>query len=127
MLFLTKRKDGGPDSKVVGYWLVEIKGLFSICLLHFLPGSRDAYHNHAFNAISWLFKGQLLEEFSNGLGHPYNPSIKPIYTSRECFHKVTSVGHSWALSFRGPWKSTWNEYLPQEGKTITLGIGREEL
>ena len=42
-------KDGGPESTVWGYFLIEIKSLFTIVLLHFKNGSREAYHNHAFN------------------------------------------------------------------------------
>lgn len=36
--FLTKRKDGGDKSSVVGYFLIAIKPLFSIVLLRFDVG-----------------------------------------------------------------------------------------
>jgi len=32
---------------------------------------------------------------------------------------------TWVLSFRGPWNKTWKEWLPKEGKEITLTNGRE--
>jgi len=54
-------KDGGPDSTVTGYWLIESKKWFSIVLLKFEGKSREAFHTHAFNAISWLLKGKLIE------------------------------------------------------------------
>ena len=61
MKFLFKAKDGGPESKVTGYWLIESKRWFSIALLRFDEGSREAFHTHAFNAISWVLWGELLE------------------------------------------------------------------
>jgi hypothetical protein len=33
MNFLNKTKDGGPESTVWAYWLIEIKSLFSVALL----------------------------------------------------------------------------------------------
>jgi hypothetical protein len=123
-------KDGGPESKVDGWFLIEAKSLFSVVLLHFSHGSREAYHNHAFNATSWLLKGKL-NEYSLTSDRDlrlaetayYTPSFTPIKTPRSKFHKVFSVGDTWAISFRGPWKDQWNEFLPkqQEFKTLTHG------
>lgn len=123
-------KDGGPDSNVTGYWLIEWKKMLSICLLKFTNGSRQAYHSHAFNAISWLLKGQLEEDVcypGSDLGQyvSYKPSLNPIYTSRERTHMVISLGTSWVLSFRGPWAKTWNEYSYPAGDPITLTDGRK--
>ena len=53
-------KDGGPESTVTGYWLIEYKPLFSIVLLKFEGKSRDAFHTHAFNSLSWLISGNFL-------------------------------------------------------------------
>lgn len=53
MKLLFKRKDGGQQSTVTGYWLIEWKNVFSIVLLKFEKGTREAYHTHAFNAFSW--------------------------------------------------------------------------
>ena len=50
-------KDGGPESKVDGYWLFRHKRLFTVALLRFSKGSREAYHSHAFNAVSWVLTG----------------------------------------------------------------------
>jgi hypothetical protein len=120
-------KDGGADSTVSGFWLIEIKSLFSIALLRFGNGSRDAFHSHAFNAWSWVIKGQLEEEFIGGLGHLILPSWKPVYTSRNTFHRVRSVGTTWVLTFRGPWARTWDEYLPASNRFRTLTHGRKEI
>jgi hypothetical protein len=125
MKIFYRGKDGGKDSNVWGYWLIEIKSLFSIALLRFENGTREAYHSHAFNCISWLLSGRLDEEFTDGKGRPYLPSFKPIITKRETFHKVYSHGRSWVLTFRGPWTKTWLEN--KGGKEIVLTHGRREL
>jgi hypothetical protein len=127
MKLFWKGKDGGTESRVTGYWLIEWKRLFSIVLLRFDGKSREAFHTHAFNSMSWLLKGKLLEEFIDGKGHYIMPSLRPIWTPRSCFHKVDSKGVSWVLSFRGPWTKTWEEFLPNEHRYRTLTNGRAEV
>lgn len=124
-------KDGGPESTVWSFTLVEIKSLFSIVLLKFVGRSRESYHTHAFNAISWVLKGGLFEytrrnPVSSALRN-YPTSFRPIITKRDTFHKVHSDGVTWALSFRGPWSKTWTEYREKEGTTVTLASGRKEI
>lgn len=125
MKFLKHMKDGGPESKVNGYWLVEIKSLFSIVLLHFSNGSREAFHSHAFNAYSWVLHGRLHEDPLHSWANYYKPSFKVIFTPRSMFHKVTSIGDTWVLSIRGPWSDTWQEFLPDKDKFQTLTHGRK--
>ncbi len=125
MLFLKKRKDGGPESTVTGYWLVELKSLVSILFLSFKGRSREAYHSHAFNAVSWVLKGKLTEHLWNGGTKVYKPSFRPVFTPRKNIHKVDSDGTTWVLTFRGPWADRWIEQRP-EG-LVTLTHGRKEI
>lgn len=129
MKILWNDKDGGPESK--GWvWGLEIKGLFSVLLLRFRRGSRDAYHSHAFNAVSWLLSGKLNERpMSQGhFPQGYTPSWHPIYTPRTMQHKIIcATDNAWALTFRGPWAKTWKEYRPTEDRHVTLTHGRLEL
>lgn len=139
MLFLTKRSDGGKESPVTGYFLIEIKGLFTIALLHFAPGCRENYHNHAFNAFTWFLSGKVKEDrlflHSNNSNNPNNfktrqvkewgASLYPKYTPRSNLHKVSSDTGCWALTFRGPWTRTWNEYNEDKNVLITLSHGRK--
>jgi hypothetical protein len=122
-----KSKDGGLESTVTGYWLIEWKQLFSIVLLKFEGPSRKAFHTHAFNSLSWLIKGFLVETFQDG-SEPkqYLPSIFPFTTLRDNFHRVDSIGISYVLSFRGPWSKTWLENTDESG-TYTLSDGRVKL
>ncbi len=118
-------KDGGAESTVWAYWLIELKSLFSIALLRFENGSRDAYHSHAFNCISFVLRGKLIENNFDGTIVEYPAGVKPVITKRETFHKVVSEGRTWVLTFRGPWTDTWEEYIPQSGESMTLTHGRE--
>lgn len=96
MKLFFKAKDGGQESTVTGYWLIECKWLFSIVLLRFDGFSRDAFHTHAFNSISWLISGGLEEKFKNNYRQIkwHDPSFKPIITKKDDFHKVNSSGVS---------------------------------
>ena len=118
-----KKFDGGIDSGVTGYMLIEWKKVFSIGILHFKKGTRDAFHNHAFNAITWWLKGSVTEELTSGARKDFKPSIKPKVTKRDCYHKVIAHLSSWAITFRGPWNDTWNEL--RSDKELTLTHGRE--
>ena len=121
------RKDGGPYSTVLGYWLVELKRLFSIVLLRFDGASREAFHNHAFNSVSWVLKGRLIEEHLDGRIEVHKPGLRPVVTRRSTFHKVSSDDRTWVLNFRGPWAREWKEFIPGTGETVTLGHGRQVL
>jgi hypothetical protein len=46
------------------------------------------------------------------------------YTARETMHKVLPSSGAWAISFRGPWAKTWQEFLPAENRFVTLAHGR---
>ena len=130
MKFFKKMKDGGAESTVTGYWLVEIKSWFSIVLLKFEGKSREAYHTHAFNCWNWLISGGLKENKIDGTQRFYESSKSSRFfkISREDFHKVDSITPaSWVLSFRGPWSDHWQEFLPQEGRFRILTHGRQEV
>lgn len=125
MKFLSFGKDGGPRSTVWGFWLLEIKALFSIVLLRFAPGTRDAYHEHAFDAISLVW-GELEEHHLLGTAEAREARVvrhrsilgipAVVRTYRDTFHKTVSVGTTYALSFRGPWAKTWREFVPFTNK-----------
>jgi len=104
------KSDGGKDSGVKAYFLIEWKVLFSIGILHFKKGTREAFHNHAFNALTWWLKGSVTEILINGTEKEFKASIIPKYTSRDCFHKVKAHEDTYALTFRSHWNDTWKEF-----------------
>lgn len=127
MKFLTISKDGGKKSHVTGLFIIEIKSLFSIVILRFAKGTREAFHTHAFNALTWFLWGNVVEHHKVGTSMEWGPSFLPKYTSRTCFHKVYANKNTYALSVRGPWKDTWKEWLPKTNEIITLTHGRKRV
>ena len=123
--FFYIKPDGGKDSGVTAYFLIEWKILFSIGILHFKEGTREAFHSHAFNALTWWFTGSVTEQKKEGTTKDFKPSIKPKYTSRDNCHKVLAHRSTLALTFRGPWQDTWKEY--RKDICVTLTHGRKEL
>ncbi len=126
MKLFALRKDGGPESLVWGLFLVEIKKLFTVVLLNFRTGSREAYHSHAFGAVSWVLWGRLTEYSVGGVPLPrtYRPSLIPVFTPASRFHKVYAEKNSIVVSFRGPWKEDWLEYDSNTKELTKLGWGR---
>jgi hypothetical protein len=124
MKFFKKAKDGGPDSTVTGYWLVEIKSLFSIVLMRFDDGSRDEFHSHAFNSINWVLRGRVQEvRLGEGILE-HEPSPIPVVTRQGTFHRVISIGTTWVLGIRGPWAPNWLEYDADNQTLMKLEHGR---
>lgn len=119
-----KKYDGGKESGVVGYFLIEWKILFSIGLLRFNEGSRANYHSHSFNAISWWLSGKVEEETYKDEYKTFSPSLKPKITLRSKVHKVKGLKKTWALTFRGPWEDVWYE-VDKNDKIIKLTHGRK--
>jgi hypothetical protein len=125
MKLFFKSKDGGEESTVTGYWLIESKKWFSVCLLRFDGQSREAFHTHAFDSFSIVLSGGLFEYFLDGK-YKFHKRLSVVRTAREDFHKVSSLPRrSWVLTFRGPWVNIWKEYIPATGKYIKLTHGRK--
>jgi hypothetical protein len=129
MRLLSIAKDGGAKSTVTGFYVIEIKRLFSIVLLVFRPGAREVYHSHAFNAMTWVLRGVLIEQriWPNELRLPeitnYWPRLRPKITTRDNVHRVHTPLWTVALTFRGPWSKTWNEYRDEKpGRSNPLAL-----
>lgn len=121
--FFYKKPDGGIDSGVTGYFLIEWKILFSIGILHFKKGTREAFHNHAFNALTFWLKGRVTElKYPIGRAE-FSAGLKPKFTPRSNCHKIIAHDDVYALTLRGPWVDYWFEV--KNGKYITLTHGRK--
>lgn len=128
MRLLQKTKDGGPDSPVDAFFLIEWKKGFSIALLRFNKGAREAYHTHAFNALTWFLSGELTEEQPIGKATrqlDYKRSLLPKITIRSNNHRVIAHKTSWCFTIRGPWEAYWTE--TRDDKLVTLTHGRKEV
>ena len=119
--FFSKAKDGGPESPVNGYFIIEVKSLGSIAFLKFNQGCREAFHTHAFNALTWFIKGDLIEENFDGSLYTYKKSIMPKITPKSKNHRVLANKDSWCLTIRGPWDKTWTETNNSKITVLTSG------
>lgn len=122
--FMCKRKDGGNESPVDAYFLIEIKDWFSIAILKFNKGGREAYHTHAFDAYTWFLKGNLVEEDVNGESYVYERSLVPKKTLKSKNHRVKALSDSWCFTIRGKWGKTWTEYNEALDETTIFSDGR---
>jgi hypothetical protein len=122
--FFYKKYDGGKESGVTGYFFLEWKKVFSVGSLRFAEGSRENYHSHAFNAITWWIRGEVEEQTYQGENKIFKPSLKPKITLRSKIHRVISKKTTWAITLRGPWEDTWYE-VDRDGKRIVLTHGRK--
>lgn len=121
MKFFTKAKDGGPESPVDAYFLFEIKSLLTVAILKFNKGKREAFHTHAFHALTWFIKGDLIEEDISGDFHIYERGILPKVTKRSKNHRVIADKDSWCFTIRGPWSKTWTEDTDEKTTVLTHG------
>lgn len=126
MKFFSWAKDGGPQSTVEAFFICEIKNFFSIAVLKFNPGTRPAFHSHAFNALTWFLSGALVEQdvSQREATYFYRRSVVPKVTLRSKCHRVLAAETSWCLTVRGPWSKTWKEQDIEKGTSTTLGHGR---
>lgn len=125
MKFMQWAKDGGPSSPVDGFFLLEIKQLFSVALLRFSEGRREAFHSHAFNAFTWFLSGDMEEEDIDGTLLPYKRRIIPKFTPKEKLHRVKARETSWCLTIRGPWSNYWQEYEEDTDTSTLFTWGRK--
>ncbi len=124
MKLFKKCKDGGAESPVDAYFLVECKGLFSVAVLKFNEGGREAFHTHAFDAYTWFLKGNLMEEDANGEFYIYERSLIPKKTLKSKNHRVKALKDSWCFTVRGKWDKKWTEYNKEGNETTIFSWGR---
>lgn len=125
MRILSRAKDGGPESPVDAFFLFEIKTIGSVALLRFNRGSREAFHTHAFHALTWFIWGDMVEEDIDGTLRAYRHSLLPKFTPRSKNHRVRAYRTSWCFTVRGPWAGTWTETC--NGVTTRLTHGRRKV
>lgn len=128
MRFMQFRKDGGPNSTVDGFFVIEIKRLFSIVVLRFGQGSRDDYHSHAFNALTWwLTRGVIEYTLKDGkvTSKAWGPSLFPKVTPKSQVHKLFALKTAWAVSVRGPWSDYWVDVNVEKNTITTYTWGRK--
>lgn len=125
MFFCKKRKDGGKTSPVDAYFLIEWKNFISIAILKFNKGGREEFHTHAFNAVTWFVKGDLVEEDVSGDTYKYTRSLIPKVTPKDKNHRVKALTDSYCFTIRGKWSDKWLEYEDDTRQVTEFTHGRK--
>ena len=86
-----------------------------------IRGGREAYHTHAFHALTWFISGELVEQDIDGSYHIYRRSLFPKLTRRTKNHRVIAYETSWCFTVRGPWAATWTEDDEKHHTVLTHG------
>ena len=118
---LESAPDGGEHSPVTAYFLFECKYLCSVAVLRFNKGGREAFHTHAFDALTWFLWGSMEEEDIDGTMYQYKRHLCPKLTRKSKNHKVRATKVSWCITLRGPWEKTWTEHLHGVKTRFTWG------
>ncbi len=111
--------------------ILEWKPLFSLKLFHFheTDGCQDRFHTHAFNAFSFLLKGDYTEEvICNGVIMRRRRSHKRLlFIPKNQYHRITRSKGCWTLLLTGPWGSEFKELRHEQGnmyREVTCGEHR---
>lgn len=113
IVIFKKKKINLGEQPVTEWTLLEYKKWFSIKLFHFhkTEGYQDRFHTHAFNAYSFLLKGDYIEEIIEN-GHILKVARsreRMLFIPRDSYHRITKSNGCWTLLFTGPWGNEFKE------------------
>jgi hypothetical protein len=122
------------EQRVSELTILEWKKLFSLKLFHFhkTAGKQDRFHTHAFNAVSFLLKGNYTEEVVKDgrvVALPRNRS-RLIFIPKNEYHRVTKGEGCYTLLLTGPWGAEFKELRSlgdSHYQEVFLGAGRTDL
>lgn len=134
LTFFKKKQINNGQQNVTELTILEWKKLFSIKLFHFhkSTGCQDRFHTHSFNSISFLIKGNYVEEILRGdTVVPYNRNrSRFIYIPSNEYHRITRSDGCRTLLITGPWEPEWKE-LRELGDSryqeVSCGLGRVDI
>lgn len=134
IVFWKRKTIGLGAQNVTELTILEYKKLFSIKLFKFhkTDGKQDRFHTHAFNAYSFLLKGNYIEEVLDGdviKKLPRNRS-RVLFIPKDSFHRITKSTNCTTILITGPWGKTFKELTDVGGgmyKETECGEGRKVL
>lgn len=128
-----KRIDLG-DQSVTEITILEYKKWFSIKLFNFhkSEGVQDRFHTHAFNAYSFLIKGDYTEEIleSGKIVKTLRSRSKLLFIPKNSYHRITRSNGCITLLVTGPWGDTFKELRNTVGnlyQEVVCGGQRKEV
>lgn len=134
IVFWKKKAINSGEQNVTEITVLEWKKYFSIKLFHFhrTTGNQDRFHTHSFNAVSFLLKGNYIEEVVvEGVVKPLPRNrSRVIYIPKGEFHRIIKSDGCRTLLITGPWEPEWVELRELGGsqyQEVFCGAGRTDL
>jgi hypothetical protein len=134
IVFLKKKRIDLGEQSITELTLLEYKKWFSIKLFNFHKsgGVQDRFHTHAFNAYSFLLKGDYTEEVleDNKIIKCLRSRSKALFIPKDSYHRITRSKGCVTLLVTGPWGETFKELRNTVGNTyqeVVCGSQRKDL
>lgn len=134
IIFMKKKRIDLGEQSVTELTLLEYKKWFSIKLFNFhkSEGVQDRFHTHAFNAYSFLLKGDYTEEVleDNKIVKCLRSRSKALFIPKDSYHRITRSKGCVTLLVTGPWGETFKELRNIVGNTyqeVVCGSQRKDL
>lgn len=113
IVFMKKKRIDLGEQSVTELTILEYKKWFSIKLFNFhkSEGVQDRFHTHAFNAYSFLLKGDYTEEVleDNKIVKCLRSRSKALFIPKDSYHRITRSKGCITLLVTGPWGDTFKE------------------
>lgn len=113
-VILFKKKDIKLGEQLVSeLTILEYKKWFSLKLFYFhkTEGAQDRFHTHAFNAYSFLIKGDYIEEVieDNKIKKIKRSRKKLLFIPKDTYHRITKSEGCYTVLLTGRWGSRFKE------------------
>ena len=134
IVFMKKKRIDLGEQSVTELTILEYKKWFSIKLFNFhkSEGVQDRFHTHAFNAYSFLLKGDYTEEVLEGdkIVKCARSRSKALFIPKNSYHRITRSKGCVTILITGPWGETFKELRNTVGNTyqeVVCGSQRKDL
>lgn len=134
IVFMKKKRIDLGEQSVTELTILEYKKLFSIKLFNFhrSEGLQDRFHTHAFNAYSFLLKGDYTEEVleNNKIVKYLRSRSKTLFIPKDSYHRITRSKGCVTLLITGPWGETFKELrntFDNQYQEVVCGSQRKDI
>lgn len=131
-----KKKDIKLGEQLVSeLTILEYKKWFSLKLFHFhkTEGSQDRFHTHAFNAYSFLIKGDYTEEVieNDKIVKLKRSRKRVLFIPKDTYHRITKSNGCYTVLLTGSWGNKFKELrettVKNEYLEVLCGDKRKDL
>jgi hypothetical protein len=111
VLIARREKLGRPECPYVHRWRLELRGVGSVRVHHWLgPDDDRAFHDHPWWFVTLVLRGGYTDHHPGGTEHLEAPTVR--YRPAEYQHYVIpDPGGAWTLLITGPKVRSWGFWL----------------